>query len=100
MEAAIIVINVDIFGNLACVFALSRFKACEMGTYGSNCSETCGHCVDFCNNTDGRCHGGCQAGWQGDRCLQDKSGTCVLCFTNIQIHYLVRTMFLLFLHNY
>ena len=54
------------------------FKACEMGTYGSNCTETCGHCLNFCNNTDGRCHGGCQAGWQGDRCLQGNYITVTL----------------------
>ena len=54
------------------------FQACEMGTYGSNCTETCGHCLDFCNNTDGRCHGGCQAGWQGDRCLQGNYITVTL----------------------
>ena len=44
--------------------------ACDKGSFGDNCSETCGHCrdVDKCSNINGTCLTGCEAGFQGELC--------------------------------
>lgn len=44
--------------------------ACDKGSFGDNCSETCGHCrdKDKCSNINGKCLTGCDAGHQGDLC--------------------------------
>lgn len=43
---------------------------CEIGTYGVDCNETCGHCRDLnqCSYTNGTCFTGCNAGYHGDQC--------------------------------
>nr|XP_034322663.1 matrilin-2 [Crassostrea gigas] len=45
-------------------------SACEKGSFGENCNETCGHCRDIknCSNINGTCLTGCDAGYQGDLC--------------------------------
>lgn len=44
--------------------------ACDEGTYGFDCNETCGHCHDAsqCSNTNGTCLNGCDASYKGDMC--------------------------------
>lgn len=51
----------------ACVYLST---ACAVGTYGFECSETCGNCRDAnqCLNTNGTCLGGCKDGFQGFLC--------------------------------
>lgn len=53
----------------ACVY-LYFSTACAVGTYGFECSETCGNCRDAnqCLNTNGTCLGGCKDGFQGFSC--------------------------------
>lgn len=43
---------------------------CDVGSYGYDCNETCGHCRDVsqCSNINGTCLTGCDAGYQGDTC--------------------------------
>ena len=42
------------------------FVECSPGTYGYNCSKSCGHCLgtSACDPVDGRCINGCKPGWQ------------------------------------
>ena len=46
------------------------FEACEKGTYGQNCDEKCGNCVDLddCNRINGTCLNGCSPGYFGALC--------------------------------
>ena len=48
------------------------YTACDNGTFGLNCSETCGQCIDYCNIADGMCPTGCLPGWKGNMCMQGK----------------------------
>ncbi len=42
---------------------------CLDGTYGVNCTDTCGRCQDvYCNKANGLCPQGCQLWWAGGRC--------------------------------
>lgn len=43
---------------------------CDRGSYGIECNETCGHCRDVnqCSNGNGSCLTGCDAGFKGDLC--------------------------------
>ena len=45
-------------------------KACVVGTYGSNCNNTCGNCLidNDCFHTNGTCLTGCDLGYTGDVC--------------------------------
>nr|XP_034334886.1 multiple epidermal growth factor-like domains protein 10 [Crassostrea gigas] len=65
--------------------------ACDIGRYGDQCSETCGHCRDVtqCSHINGTCLTGCKPGYQGKLCkplCNFKSNTskteCVLCLGN------------------
>ena len=40
---------------------------CDLGTYGDNCNETCGNCLDptECHHSNGTCLSGCNDGFQG-----------------------------------
>ena len=51
-------------------YSLFLSTDCPDGTYGLNCTDTCGQCRDSvpCNKTDGFCPSGCQLWWTGDRC--------------------------------
>ena len=44
--------------------------ACENGTYGYDCNNTCGHCTDkeSCFHTNGTCRFGCNPGYMGELC--------------------------------
>lgn len=46
------------------------FTACNTGSYGIDCKERCGHCLDVykCSYTNGVCLTGCVAGYQGNLC--------------------------------
>ncbi|KAL3879936.1 hypothetical protein ACJMK2_032212, partial [Sinanodonta woodiana] len=44
---------------------------CEVGSYGFNCNETCGHCLNGnikCSKIIGHCSSGCGNGWTGETC--------------------------------
>ena len=45
-----------------------NLSACSDGTYGGNCSKTCGKCSTVCNKATGECPSGCQTGYIGDMC--------------------------------
>lgn len=49
---------------------LRLLSACDEGSFGDNCSETCGYCrgVNQCSNINGTCLTGCSAGYQGHLC--------------------------------
>ncbi|XP_060582406.1 uncharacterized protein LOC132738816 [Ruditapes philippinarum] len=49
---------------------------CESGRYGEKCPTQCskncrGNQHGFCRSSDGRCFGGCNAGWKGNKCDQE-----------------------------
>ena len=48
--------------------------ACENGTYGYDCNNTCGHCTDkeTCSHTNGTCLVGCDPGYVGELCKTRK----------------------------
>eukprot|EP00105_Crassostrea_gigas_P043578 XP_019927726.1 PREDICTED: protein jagged-1b isoform X2 [Crassostrea gigas] len=56
----------DMFNGLCEV----EVYACDRGSYGYDCKETCGHCRDVsqCSNINGWCLTGCDPGYQGDLC--------------------------------
>lgn len=45
-------------------------KACNTGSFGVECKETCGNCRDVsqCSRINGTCLTGCEAGYQGNTC--------------------------------
>lgn len=47
-----------------------QLLACNSGSYGLGCSESCGQCLDGdkCLNTNGTCLTGCSAGYRGHTC--------------------------------
>uniref|UniRef100_K1QU90 Uncharacterized protein n=1 Tax=Magallana gigas TaxID=29159 RepID=K1QU90_MAGGI len=51
--------------------------ACDRGSYGSECNETCGHCrdADQCSINNGTCLTGCDARFKGDLCKTNRSKT-------------------------
>lgn len=48
------------------------FIACDKGSYGIECKETCGQCreTDQCSVTDGSFLTGCDAGYHGELCRE------------------------------
>ena len=43
---------------------------CDEGFYGTYCNQTCGNCFQTtCDKTTGRCPDGCDAGWNGNLCI-------------------------------
>ena len=56
------------------------FAVCPMGTYGENCTGKCGNCAgnQSCDHMTGKCYGGCEAGFQGDKC-----DTCMFYFLKL-----------------
>lgn len=48
-------------------------SACPEGSFGRDCLEKCGRCVNnTCNHVNGSCSGPCQDRWEGERCLMAK----------------------------
>lgn len=49
-------------------------SVCNVNSYGSNCSMTCGNCLyvygESCNHVTGQCPRGCASGFQGDLCIE------------------------------
>lgn len=47
---------------------------CGGSTYGTDCNESCGHCVnnETCYHVNGSCANGCAAGWENDVCKKSK----------------------------
>lgn len=56
------------------VYGIFLLVECENNKYGAGCSEDCGHCLDEeqCNNVNGTCHSGCEAGYYKTRCKRGK----------------------------
>ena len=54
--------------------------ACENGTYGNDCNNTCGLCTDkeSCFHTNGTCLVGCDPGYIGELC---KTGKLYMLYT-------------------
>ena len=51
------------------------FTGCSDGSYGENCSQTCGTCFGKvpCHKENGTCEHGCYSGYLGDYCKQSIS---------------------------
>lgn len=58
---------------------------CGGSTYGTECNELCGHCVnnETCYHVNGSCANGCAAGWENDVCKKSK---------HLLIHYIWITL--------
>lgn len=43
---------------------------CQNGTYGQDCRDTCGFCLndEDCSTVNGTCVQGCLPGYTGDKC--------------------------------
>lgn len=63
-----------VFKSLSLNF-IHLYLECDVGHYGYNCNETCGHCIDKlqCFHVEGTCLSGCKAGYSGQTC---KKGIC------------------------
>ena len=50
----------------------NQITACDGGTYGIDCSGTCGFCKyqTDCNFITGHCNEDCEPGYEGDLCIQ------------------------------
>lgn len=45
------------------------FLACDSGSYGKNCSKSCGQCSnDTCDHVNGTCTSECKAGYRTNLC--------------------------------
>ncbi|XP_052765783.1 CUB and zona pellucida-like domain-containing protein 1 isoform X2 [Mya arenaria] len=61
-----------------CVLVLTQYVTvafdlgCDDGTYGQNCSEMCGNCLNnsVCDPVNGSCPSGCDKGFMGLRCIE------------------------------
>ena len=53
---------------------ITLFVGCQIGTYGENCKEHCGLCLnnDDCYHVNGTCVKGCLPGYMGDKCKTRK----------------------------
>ncbi|XP_067677277.1 receptor-type tyrosine-protein phosphatase alpha-like [Haliotis asinina] len=49
-------------------------QVCSLGSFGENCTEDCGQCLDArdCHHVNGTCLAGCIDGWTKHTCLQNK----------------------------
>lgn len=56
--------------NNLCSFNSSSPLGCDNGTYGNDCNNTCGHCIndESCFHTKGSCLNGCDPGFTGNIC--------------------------------
>ncbi|XP_062604906.1 multiple epidermal growth factor-like domains protein 10, partial [Saccostrea cucullata] len=44
--------------------------SCDSGTFGVNCTSTCGECTGNCDHRYGNCSQGCKAGFKGIMCKE------------------------------
>ena len=51
-----------------------QFTECGNGTFGQDCSESCGTCLreEQCHHVNGICMNGCDRGFQGNKCTEGK----------------------------
>lgn len=58
----------------------SSTSACTNQTYGQDCKENCGYCLDddTCDPVDGHCQTGCKAGFNFSNDPSCKTGTFVV----------------------
>uniref|UniRef100_K1R1S9 protein-tyrosine-phosphatase n=1 Tax=Magallana gigas TaxID=29159 RepID=K1R1S9_MAGGI len=49
------------------------YSECDRNTFGQNCSERCGHCLnnEQCHHVDGNCTNGCDPGFYGISCIEE-----------------------------
>lgn len=54
---------------------LYSYLECDNGSYGLNCSETCGNCLKdtICHHVNGTCLEGCAAGYKTQTCKTGKT---------------------------
>lgn len=52
------------------IYAISIKTECNGGTFGKDCSNQCGFCLnkEQCNYKDGSCLHGCDSGYHGLQC--------------------------------
>ena len=58
-----------------CLFLSLLFSlACNSGTFGQECNDSCGRCLDQdgCYHTNGTCLTGCVPGYHGHLCKEGK----------------------------
>jgi len=54
---------------LALTICSATALKCRTGYYGSDCNVACGACkTGTCNEKTGACTGGCDDGWNGNKC--------------------------------
>lgn len=65
------------------------FVECQNNKYGAECSEDCGHCLDGtqCDNVNGTCYNGCEAGYHKTRCKRGRSNNTIHTFRSEQLIY-------------
>lgn len=65
------------------------FIACDDGTFGTNCSNVCGHCNkgQACDKETGVCPNGCDSGYIGVHCKESKVSVFSIlgCFVIIEM---------------
>lgn len=65
-------LTVSIFYNHSSDIDITQgpFSECETNTYGKECRNQCGHCIDStdCFHVNGTCLDGCGAGYFGNEC--------------------------------
>ncbi|XP_062592941.1 receptor-type tyrosine-protein phosphatase delta-like [Saccostrea cucullata] len=66
--------NVDRHNPKGSLFHAWKYKECDIGFYGTNCTNRCLNCLNSaCNAGNGICIQGCEDGYMGQRCEQ----TCI-----------------------
>lgn len=66
---------------------------CDAGTFGTNCSGTCGHCHkgQSCDKEMGACPKGCDSGYEGIYC--NKSNISFLTSIRVLFHIYFNEIF-------
>lgn len=55
-------------------YAIYYITECPFGTFGNNCRQECGHCLEkyHCHHINGSCLNGCLQGYRGEQCKHRK----------------------------
>lgn len=80
--------------NCISFYMLSIFLiACQNGTYGQSCKDTCGYCLNYddCFHVNGACVMGCEPGYKGSIC---KNGQWLF-FQEYRFHFIDMRYFLI-----